>query len=77
MGENTEIDLEKELEWDSFDKMRFVLRMEEETGRCMDDVLIEVVKAKNLKKVAESVANAVAVPTWRCRTYSANYLPNS
>jgi len=55
MGENTEIDLEKELEWDSFDKMRFVLRMEEETGRCMDDVLIEVVKAKNLKKVAESV----------------------
>lgn len=55
MGENAEIDLEKELEWDSFDKMRFVLRMEEETGRCMDDVLLEVVKAKSLKKVAENV----------------------
>lgn len=55
MEETEEIDLEKELEWDSFDKMRLVLRIEEETGKSMDDVLLEVVKAETLKEVVESV----------------------
>lgn len=57
MEETEKIDLEKELEWDSFDKMRFVLRMEEQIGKSMDDILLEVVKAGTLKEVVESIGN--------------------
>lgn len=57
MEETEKIDLEKELEWDSFDKMRFVLRMEEQIGKSMDDILLEVVKAGALKEVVESIGN--------------------
>lgn len=61
MEETEEIDLEKELEWDSFDKMRFVLRMEEETGKSMDDVLLEVVKAGTLREVVESIGKILCI----------------
>ena len=59
MDETEDVDLEGELEWDSFDKMRFVLRMEEETGRSLDDVLLEVVKATTLKEVIESIVHTM------------------
>ena len=54
MDEPEEIDIDKELEWDSFDKMRFVLRFEEKTGKSMDDILLEVIKAEMLRNIMES-----------------------
>lgn len=45
------IDLTEKLEWDSFDKMRFVMRIEEELQIDLDEVLFDIVKAKDVKEL--------------------------
>ncbi len=46
---------EERLEWDSFDKMRFVLLIEERLKINLDDVLFDIVKAENTLELAEIV----------------------
>lgn len=47
--------LEKELDWDSLDKMRFMVMLEEELQTCFDDILVKIVEAKTLQELIDHI----------------------
>lgn len=53
------ISLEEELDWDSFDKMQFVLQVEEVYGICLDEKLFDIVQAKKLCQIIEIIENSI------------------
>ena len=55
MTEEEDCSLEKELEWDSFDKMRFVVLLEEELQLSLDEILVKIVEAKTLKELVDCI----------------------
>ena len=55
MIEEEDCSLEKELKWDSLDKMRFVVLLEEELQLSLDDILVKIVEAKTLKELVDCI----------------------
>ena len=53
------ISLEKELDWDSLDKMRFMVELEEELQTCFDDILVKIVEAKTLQELIDHILSFV------------------
>lgn len=51
--------MEEELDWDSFDKMQFVLQVEEVYGICLDEKLFDIVQAKKLCQIIEIIENSI------------------
>lgn len=56
MENNMNVSLDEDLQWDSFDKMQFVVLIEEKTETSLDDILVKIVEAQNLKEVIEAVS---------------------
>lgn len=55
MTEEEDCSLEKELKWDSLDKMRFVVLLEEELQLSLDDILVKIVEAKTLRELVDCI----------------------
>lgn len=53
------ISLEKELDWDSLDKMRFMVMLEDELQTCFDDILVKIVEAKTLQELIDHILSFV------------------
>lgn len=53
------ISLEKELDWDSLDKMRFMVELEDELQTCFDDILVKIVEAKTLQELIDHILSFV------------------